>query len=84
METIQTLPLRELVASHINEMRALKDLEPLKIDDAQPMGNEGVGFDSLDLAILVATLEQVTGIDPFADDVPRFRTFGDFVALYNK
>jgi acyl carrier protein len=43
-----------------------------------------LGLDSLCMAIIVARLEGVLGIDPFsaADEVPIPTTFGDFVALY--
>lgn len=42
------------------------------------------GLDSLAIAILVARLEDVLGIDPFteADDVAYPVTFGDFVRFY--
>ena len=41
-------------------------------------------LDSLDLAVTVVTLEQELGVDPFRDSAPPVRTFGDFVALYEK
>lgn len=41
------------------------------------------GLDSLSIAILVANLEDQTGLDPFAcDDVAFPVTVGDFVRLY--
>ena len=43
-----------------------------------------LGLDSLELAILVARLEDELGVDPFssADEVDFPITFGDFVRLY--
>ena len=43
------------------------------------------GLDSLSFAIIVATLEDDLGVDPFttAEDVYFPVTFGDFVAFYD-
>lgn len=45
-----------------------------------------LGFDSLDLAQVVAELEVSLGVDPFrtARGVPQVRTVGDLVALYTR
>jgi hypothetical protein len=44
------------------------------------------GLDSLCLAVIVARLEDVLGMDPFsaADDAPFPVTLGDFVKCYQK
>lgn len=43
-----------------------------------------LGFDSLDLAVVVVRLEQQLGCDPFRDGRPLVPTFGEFVALYEQ
>ena len=42
-----------------------------------------LGLDSLDLAVLVVTLEQRLGVDPFRDTTANARTLGDLVSVYN-
>jgi acyl carrier protein len=41
-----------------------------------------IGLDSLDLAVLVVTLEQQLGIDPFREATRTARTLGDLVDIY--
>jgi hypothetical protein len=57
-----------------------KTLAPLS--DTLPLLNSGL--DSLCIAVLVASLDDRLGIDPFASDLdaPFPVTIGDFVALY--
>ncbi len=43
---------------------------------------EKLWFDSLDLAVTVVGLEKELGVDPFREDAPRTRTFGDLVGVY--
>ena len=43
-----------------------------------------VGLDSLDLAVLVVSLEQQLGVDPFRDGASAVPTFGQLVAMYEK
>jgi acyl carrier protein len=73
---------RELVLRIIGEIRADKELPLIEISDDDPLGEDGLGLDSLDMAILVAELDAQLKCDPFASDTPRFRTVGEFVKLY--
>ncbi len=41
-----------------------------------------LGLDSLDMATVVAELEQQLGLDPFANDTPEFQTVDQFAKLY--
>ena len=41
-----------------------------------------LGFDSLDLAVLVVGLEQSLGVDPFRAGAQPVQTFGQLVTLY--
>jgi acyl carrier protein len=43
-----------------------------------------LGFDSLDLAVVVVRLEQQLGCDPFRDGRPLVATFGELVSLYEQ
>ena len=45
----------------------------------------GMALDSLCLAVIVARLEALLGVDPFAaEDLVLPASFGDFVALYER
>jgi acyl carrier protein len=56
-----------------------REIAPLS-DDLKLLDS---GLDSLSFALIVARLEDATGIDPFsADDVTFPVTVGDFVKLY--
>jgi hypothetical protein len=59
-----------------------KSLPPLK-DDLPLLDS---GLDSLCIAILVATLDDRLGIDPFSGDGPAVFpvTIGDFIAAYER
>jgi hypothetical protein len=58
-----------------------KKLAPLR-DDLPLLES---GLDSLCFAIIVARLEDITGIDPFSteEDMDFPVTLGDFIRLYN-
>ncbi len=43
-----------------------------------------IGLDSLDLAVMVVTLEQSLGVDPFRSGASPVPTFGKIVDLYAK
>ena len=75
--------IRERIISKVEEIARERDKRtlPRLTDDSIILES---GLDSLDLAILVARLEDELGIDPFssADEVDFPITFGDFVRLY--
>jgi acyl carrier protein len=81
--SITTTPtVRTLIIDQVQRLRADRGLTAIPIEDGTPM-LDGLGLDSLDMATLVAILEQHTGRDPFVETIPAFRTFGEFVALYD-
>ncbi|MCA9215554.1 MAG: hypothetical protein KDB27_20960 [Planctomycetales bacterium] len=43
-----------------------------------------IELDSLDLAVMVVTLEQSLGVDPFREGAAPVPTFGKIVELYTK
>jgi len=73
-----------MIVDHIQKLRAERQLPAIEITGNMPIFGDGLGLDSLDMAVLVALLEQETGRDPFAQTVPSLRTFNDFVALYDR
>ena len=76
------MSIAALIAEQVHKLRADRQLPPIEITGNMSMFGEGLGLDSLDMAVLVAVLEQETGHDPFVETVPTLRTFDDFVALY--
>lgn len=80
----ETVSHRELILSEmvrVGEQQG-KSLPPLT-DDLPLLES---GLDSLCIAILVATLDDRLGIDPFSGDGPAVFpvTIGDFVAAYEQ
>ena len=75
--TIRTMILDQMANIAQQQHKTLKPLT----DDLALLDS---GLDSLCLAVLVATLDDELGIDPFGsgDDVAVPATIGDFVRLY--
>ena len=75
--------IKEKIFSQIQQIAQERDKRtlPRLTDDLIVLES---GLDSLELAILVARLEDELGIDPFssADEVDVPVTLGDFVRLY--
>jgi acyl carrier protein len=73
--------MRKKIAAIIN--RVLRDSGK---PDCETLTNgvllDGIGLDSLDLAVVIVNLEREYGIDPFRSDSARVRTFGELVDLY--
>ena len=55
---------------------------PPALSDDIPLGEGGLGLDSLDMATIVARLDAELGMDPFATGAHSFRTVGELIALY--
>ena len=66
--------------TQMSEIAALqkKQLEPL----GDTLNLTDTGLDSLCLALLVASLDDTLGLDPFSADPPFPATVGEFIALY--
>ena len=75
--------LEKLVHSELRRLLVERDRPPGVIEASSRLGLD-LGFESLDLALLVARLEVATGLDPFAEDVAitSIRTVGDVVSAY--
>lgn len=76
------MDVRSEVSTQFREVARQQDRPLVDLCDDLPLAD--TGLDSLCLAIIVARLEDVLGVDPFAtsDEIPT--TFGDFVALYER
>jgi len=76
------MSVRDTIISTINQIAA-QQRKPLAAltDDLRLLES---GLDSLCIAILVATLDDTLGLDPFAaaDEITFPVTVGDFIALY--
>jgi acyl carrier protein len=59
-----------------------KGLDPVSVKAGTELLGEGLGIDSLDLAMLVRELEETVGFDPFANGFIDFRTAGELAKLY--
>ena len=75
--------LERLVHEELRRLLVERDRPPGVIEASSRLGLD-LGFESLDLALLVARLEVATGLDPFAEDVAitSIRTVGDVVSAY--
>ena len=77
---------RDQVIGHIIEImgRTLADkgvTVPKIIESSEILAGE-LGFDSLDLALLVRELEDIVGHDPFHDGFIEFKTISQLADLY--
>ena len=80
--------IRDQVIGHIVEImgRTLADKgvsHPKIIESSELLAGD-LGFDSLDLALLVRELEDIVGHDPFQDGFIEFKTIGQLADLYAK
>ena len=75
--------LRRQIVDAINKILADSARSPRDLSDEESLTAD-VGLDSLDLAVLVVSLEQQLGVDPFRDGSATVRTVGDLVTVYAK
>lgn len=75
--------LRQTIVVTINKVRTDLGREKLSPSDSDALTGE-LGLDSLDLAVLVVSLEKELGVDPFRDGSETARTLGELVAVYAK
>lgn len=77
------MSVRATILTEIEGIAAREKLKLPPLADELPLAESGL--DSLNMAVLVAGLEDKLGVDPFtASDEVRFPvTLGDFVAIYD-
>lgn len=72
---------RQKIVDVINKVRTDLGREALTPQDSDALTGE-LGLDSLDLAVLVVSLEKELGVDPFRDGSATARTLGELVKVY--
>ena len=72
--------VRETIVAAVNKIRRDSGRDEIQPSDDTPIAE--LGLDSLDLAVLVVSLEQSLGRDPFRDGAAQITSFGEFVELY--
>ncbi len=73
-----------LVVTELHALQEAKGLPAGTIGAGSILLGEELGIDSLDLATLVVSLEEQTGLHPFQDGFVMFKTVGELVALFTR
>ena len=73
----------EFVYSELQKLRSNKGLPIVSFEFDDVLLDETMGIDSLDLAILVITLEEATGKHPFQNGFVMFETIGELISLFS-
>lgn len=78
------MTIRNTIKKTLIAVMEENEIAPPKITDETVLLQ--TGLDSLGFAMVVATLEEELGFDPFVmmDEVVYPNTFGDFVDIYEK
>jgi acyl carrier protein len=81
---MSALSIRETVLSVFQKVAADQGRRLVPLSDGLRLVN--CGLDSLSFAIVVASLEDTLGVDPFSadDDVEFPVTLGEFIKLYDR
>jgi len=74
----------DLVVAELHALQQAKGLAPGHIEANSVMLGEALGIDSLDLATLVVSLEEHTGLHPFEEGFVMFKTVGELVQLFSR
>ena len=73
--------LRRTIMDTINKVRTDSGRDAVDGKDGDLLTGE-LGLDSLDLAVLVVSLEKKLGVDPFRNGSATARTLQDLVTVY--
>ena len=79
----QSGDLRQAIVDTINKIRTDLGRDKLTPSDSDALTGE-LGLDSLDLAVLVVSLEKQLGVDPFRDGSATARTLAELTAVYEQ
>ena len=74
----------DLLVAELHALQQAKGLAPGHIEASSVMLGEALGIDSLDLATLVVSLEEQTGLHPFEQGFVMFKTVGELVQLFSR
>lgn len=72
-----------LVFTELHNLRTSKGLPQVTINNESVLLGDELGLDSLDLATLVVTLEELTGLAPFNGGFVMFKTVGELISLFS-
>lgn len=75
--------VRTAVADSINKVLTDSGRPAREFNDDDTLTGT-IGLDSLDLAVMVVSLEQVLAVDPFRSGAAPVPTFGQIVDLYEQ
>lgn len=73
----------DFVFSELQKLRLSKGLPELQFQLDEILLSDNIGIDSLDLAILVISLEEATGLQPFQNGFVMFETVGELITLFS-
>ena len=72
------------VFAELQKLRSGKGFPDLDFNLDDILLGENIGIDSLDLAILVITLEDATELKPFENGFVMFETVGELISLFSR
>jgi acyl carrier protein len=73
----------KIIIKEISNILINKNITGVVLDCDTVLLSSNLQIDSLDLAVLLVSLEEKTGKNPFKDGFKMFNTIGDLVNLYN-
>ncbi len=76
--------IKQVVIEEISKILTDKGQMSSVIQETNPLGNTGLGLDSLDMATLIAQLDARLHYDPFADQTPNLVTVHDLIVIYKR
>ena len=76
--------IREQIQAIVDEILRMKGLTPVPLNNNTRFLGDDLPIDSLDLAVVIAELQQTTGKDPFKEGFRSFQTVGELSMLYSK
>lgn len=75
--------VRQAIVETINQIRTDSGREALTPEDDHSLTGD-LGLDSLDLAVLVVSLEKELGIDPFREGGATARSLSELITVYER
>jgi acyl carrier protein len=76
------IEIHAAIQGFVDEIFLQKGLPQLQLSGETELLGGDLGLDSLDLAVIVTRLEELTGHDPFAAGFRSFSTVAELASLY--
>ena len=80
--SMAAIDIQAAIQGFVDEIFQQKGLPQLRLSGESELLGGDLGLDSLDLAVIVTRLEELTDRDPFADGFRSFSTVAELAALY--